>query len=169
MLNGDMKGQPLAQAGILFLHGENVRSRLALRATNKKGRSSIENCLVLTDQRLIYIHDGVTDAEVQSVPLRSVDAGEVTRRRGHSDLILLAGYFLNRGIAYMASLFSNTAGLAIFFVGLAGLLSWWLLIRDTVVGVNMEGIRIEVVVDCGGRREASEFLDHLIELKENST
>ena len=166
MVNGGIVGQPVAQACIPLQRGESLQSRLALRAGNKRGRSTKKGCLVLTDQRLIHIPDGVTDAEVQSVPLRDVGTAEVTKQRRHNELLLLAGYALIGGVAYAASLFSNTAAVTIFFLALAALIWWWFPARDTVVRVKMAETQIEVVVGRGGRREASEFLNDLMEVKE---
>ncbi len=159
-------GQLLAQAGIPLQHGESVQSRLALRAGSKWRRAPKEGCLVLTNQRLIHIPDGVTDAEVQSVPLRVVGTAEVINRRRHNELSLLASYVLLGGIAYAASVFSNTAGITVFFLALAGLIWWWFPARDTVVRVKMGETQTELVVGRGGRRGASEFLNDLMEVKE---
>ena len=121
---------------------------------------------MLTNQRLIHIPDGVPDAEVQSVPLRVVGTADVTKRRRHDELSLLAGYVLLGGIAYAASLFSNTGAVTIFFLGLTALVWRWFPARDTVVRVEMGETQTELVVGRGGRREASEFLSDLMEVKE---
>jgi len=120
---------------------------------------------VLTNQRLIHIPPGVTDVEVQSVPFRDVGTTQVTKRRRHNELLLLAGYVLIGGIAYSVSLFSNTGAVTVFFLALAALIWWWFPARDTVVRVKMGETQIEVVVGRGGRREASEFLKILTEIK----
>ena len=121
---------------------------------------------MLTNQRLIHILGGATEAGAQSVPLRDVGTAEVIKRRRHNELSLLAGYVLLGGIAYAASLFSNTGAVTIFFLGLTALVWWWFPARDTVVCVKMGGTQTELVVGRGGRRGASEFLNDLMEVKE---
>ena len=166
MVNGGIVGQTLSSSGVRLQRGESVQSRLALQAGSKWRRSHKEGCLALTNQRLIHIPGGVTDAEVQSMPLRDVGTVEVTKQRRHNELLLLAGYFLIGGIAYATSLFSNTAAFTVFFLALAGLIWWWFPARDTVVRVKMGETQTEVVVASGKRTKLSEFLRDFMEVKE---
>ena len=162
-------GQILSAMGIRLQRGERVRSLLALGTDNKERQPPKEGCFVLTDQRIIHIPGGVAEPRMRSAPLRDVAAAEVEKQSRYIGFLLAAGFVFIIGIPFEVALavsgaFSGALLGAVLLLGGGFLAGWWYSGGDTMVRVKMADTQLEGVVSSDRQREASDFVDSLLEL-----
>ncbi|MFQ6030588.1 MAG: hypothetical protein ACE5Q6_24210 [Dehalococcoidia bacterium] len=143
---------------------------LALRTGSDEGQLPKEGCFVLTDQRILHIPGGAAEPRVQSALLRDVAAAEVEKQSRYMGLLLAAGFVFIIGIPFEVALtvpgaFSGAVSGAVLLLGGSFLAGWWYSGGDTIVRVTTGNTQFEGLVASKRQREASDFVDSLLELR----
>ena len=158
----------LTEMGIHLQGEEKVRSLLALGADNNEGKPPKEGILRLTDQRILHMPSG-TGAKLQSAPLRDVAVAEVEKQTRYLGFLLAAGFVLITGVPFEVALavsgaFSSAVLVVVLLLGGGFLAAWWYSAGDTMVRITTRDTKFEGLVASKREREATDFVNSLLEL-----
>ena len=160
----------LSATGNRLRRGETAQSYLMLVAGSKEQRTSNESWFVLTNQRLFHIPGAGTEAQIQSASLENVGTAEVAKRPRYHGFLLPAGYFFVIGVSFLiatavAGAFQGIVLVPTLLLGGGFLAIWWYSGGETVIRVELGDTQLEGLVGSAGQREASDFVDSLLELQ----
>jgi len=161
--------ETLSAVGMRLRRRETAQSVLMFGARSKGERTPEEGCLVLTNQRIFHILGAGANAQVQSAPLQDAGTAEVAMQPRYPAFLLATGYFFVIGISYLiatavAGSFQGIVLVPVLLFGGGFLAMWWYSGGDTVIRVELGETQIEVVVASKRQKEASDFVDSLLEL-----